>query len=81
MNQVLELAYWLYNYCTDFVINLANISNLSYYEVNFILFIVVYPLLLVGAGLLLWIQKRRLSRLQHLQGKNHPPESRPSESA
>ena len=56
MNQVLELAYWLYNYCTDLVINLANISNLSYYEVNFILFFILYPLLIIGTGLIFLIQ-------------------------
>jgi hypothetical protein len=63
MNQVLELAYWLYNYCTDLVINLANISNLSYYEVNFILFIILYPLLIIGTGLIFLIQKWRLKKM------------------
>ena len=38
----------LYAYCTDYVINLANIFNLSYYEINAILFCFLYPLLLVG---------------------------------
>lgn len=36
MNQLFELVNWVYNYCTDFVINLTNILNLSYYEINFI---------------------------------------------
>ncbi|OOG77642.1 hypothetical protein [Algoriphagus sp. A40] len=44
MNAILELTYWLYNYCTDFVINLANIFKLSYYEINYILFVILYPL-------------------------------------
>jgi hypothetical protein len=64
MNQVLELAYWVYNYCTDFVINLANILNLSYYEVNFILFIMLYPALIAGTLLIYWIQKWRLKKWQ-----------------
>lgn len=38
---------WVYCYCTDFVINVANLTGLSYYEVNFVLFIVVYPILLL----------------------------------
>ncbi|MBC6368859.1 hypothetical protein [Algoriphagus sp. AK58] len=64
MNLLLELAYWVYNYCTDFVINLANILNLSYYEVNFFLFIILYPALLLGTALLFLIQKWRLKKWQ-----------------
>jgi hypothetical protein len=63
INQVIEFAYWVYNYCTDFVINLANIFNLSYYEINFILFIILYPLLVSGAIFLFFIQKWRLKKL------------------
>lgn len=64
MNQLLSLAYWVYNYCTDFVINLANILNLSYYEINFILFILLYPALIFGSVLLFLIQKWRLRNEQ-----------------
>lgn len=64
MNQLFELVNWVYNYCTDFVINLANILNLSYYEINFILFIIVYPALVVGIGFLYLIQKSRLTYWQ-----------------
>jgi hypothetical protein len=67
MNQVIELAYWVYNYCTDFVINLANIFNLSYYEINFILFVILYPLLVFSVVFLVIIQKWRLRKLL---GKN-----------
>lgn len=67
MNQLLSLAYWVYNYCTDFVINLANILNLSYYEINFILFILLYPALIFGSVLLFLIQKWRL-RKEQIQG-------------
>ncbi len=38
----------LYFYCTDFIINLANILDLSYYEINFFVFCVIYPALLLG---------------------------------
>ena len=64
MNQLLSLAYWVYNYCTDFVINLANILNLSYYEINFILFIIGYPALIFGSVLLYLIQRWRLRNEQ-----------------
>ena len=47
-------------YCTDFVINCANILNLSYYEINFILFCLLYPVLLFGTILTYAIQRRRL---------------------
>jgi hypothetical protein len=67
MNQVI---YFIYNYCTDFVINLANITNLSYYEINFILFCILYPLLAIGLPLLLIIQKIKIWRLQKIELKN-----------
>lgn len=56
---------YLYAYCTDFVINLANITGLSYYEVNFIIFILIYPLLLVVAPLVYLIQKIRLRTIKY----------------
>ena len=68
MNQLFELVNWAYNYCTDFVINLANILNLSYYEINFILFIIVYPALVVGIGFLYLIQKSRLTHWKRKLG-------------
>jgi hypothetical protein len=67
MNQVI---YFIYNYCTDFVINLANITHLSYYEINFILFCILYPLLAIGLSLLLIIQKIKIGRLQKIELKN-----------
>lgn len=50
----------LYTYCTDFIINLANITGLSYYELNFVIFIVLYPLLLFVAPRVYIIQKSGL---------------------
>lgn len=64
MSQFIDIAYWVYNYCTDFVINLANIFNLSYYEINFILFVILYPVLIVTVVFLLIIQKWRLRKLK-----------------
>jgi hypothetical protein len=59
-----DLVKALYVYCTDFVINLANILNLSYYEVNAILFCFLYPLLIIGLTMLYFIQKRRLKNIK-----------------
>jgi len=50
----------LYVYCTDFIIHLAHLFSLSYYEVNFIIFCIIYPLFLVGSFSLYMIQLRRL---------------------
>jgi hypothetical protein len=69
MNDLLQLAYWIYNYCTDFVINLANILNLSYYEVNFILFILLYPALILGTALLYLIQRWRRKQVSNSMSK------------
>ncbi len=60
MNMVVFLFGYLYAYCTDFVINLANILNLSYYEINFVLFIVIYPLLLLLTPIIYMVQRIRL---------------------
>ena len=56
----------LYFYCTDFIINLANILGLSYYEINFFIFCVIYPVLLLGLIFTFFIQKIRLRKT-----KNH----------
>lgn len=69
MNQLLSLADWAYNYCTDFVINLANILNLSYYEFNFILFIIGYPTLIFGTALLHFNQRRKLRKMIKFNGQ------------
>lgn len=53
----------IYVYCTDFVINLANILDLSYYEINTLIFCIIYPLLLFGLTAIYLIQKRRLKKI------------------
>lgn len=60
MNGLSEAAKWLYVYLTDFVINVSNLLRLSYYEVNFLLFIIIYPMLFAVAVILFLYQKRRL---------------------
>ena len=65
MNSLIHLFKELYAYCTDFIINLANITGLSYYEVNFIIFIIIYPLLLIITPTLYVIQKLRLRTIKN----------------
>ncbi len=62
MDSLIYLFKGIYAYCTDFIINLANITGLSYYEVNFVIFIIVYPLLLIITPALYLIQKSRLKK-------------------
>jgi len=59
----------VYVYCTDFIINVANLTGLSYYEINFVLFCVVYPLLFVGLVLLFLVQRRRFLSFKGLRRK------------
>jgi hypothetical protein len=54
----------LYVYCTDLVINLANIFYLSYYEINTIIFCIIYPVFLIGLSSIYLNQKRRLKKLE-----------------
>ncbi len=58
-----HLAKELYAYCTDFIINLANLLNLSYYEVNAILFCFLYPFLMIVSIVFFLIQKRKFRRI------------------
>ncbi len=60
MDTLIAFFNHIFAYCTDFIINCANILNLSYYEINFILFCVLYPVLLFGAILTYVIQRKRL---------------------
>jgi hypothetical protein len=60
----------VFNYCTDFVINLANLTGLSYYEINTLLFIILWPLLTGMLGILLIVQKIRLSQARRSQVKH-----------
>lgn len=47
MDYIEFIGSFIYAYCTDFVINLANIFNLSNYEINAIIFCIIWPLLTV----------------------------------
>lgn len=62
MNLLIALGKYIYSYCTDFVINIANLFNLSYYEVNFVLFCILYPLLLILSPIVYTLLKIRLKK-------------------
>lgn len=64
MDKMTELVNLLYVYCTDFIISLANLLYLSYYEVNTLFFCIVYPLVLVLLLVVFFWQKSRLKRLK-----------------
>ena len=54
----------LYVYCTDFIINLANLLGLSYYEINTFLFCFIYPVITLLFLIIYVLQKRKLNRLK-----------------
>ncbi|MFD2514219.1 hypothetical protein ACFSRY_10100 [Pontibacter locisalis] len=62
----------VFNYCTDFMINLANLTHLSYYEVNALIFCLIWPLLTAGLLLLLFVQKVRLRQYKKVNRNSSP---------
>ena len=71
MNWLIERGGNAYAYCTDFCINIANVLGLSYYEVNFVMFCLIFPLATAGLFGLWLVQRVRLymveSRLKKAQ--------------
>lgn len=59
-----DLIKKVYVYCTDFIINLANILDLSYYEVNTFIFCILYPITIIGLIVIYLIQRRRLKKIE-----------------
>lgn len=47
-----HLILWIYGYCADFMINAANLTQTSYYEVNAFIFCILWPS--VTLFLLIW---------------------------
>ena len=63
MEQLEHLAGLIYAYCTDFVINLANLLDLSYYDLNALIFCVIWPLvtvLLIVMNLVSWVKLKNV---------------------
>jgi hypothetical protein len=55
MESLKQLLHFLFVYCTDFMINLANLLGLSYYEVNFWVFVVGYSVGVIFLAIVLLI--------------------------
>lgn len=63
-DELTNIVIQLYMYCTDFTINLANLTGTSYYEVNFFFFCVLYPFLLIVLPLTAIYLKLKLRQLK-----------------
>ena len=57
---LIHFGAWVYGYCTDFVINMANLTNTSYYEVNAALFVFSWPLLTALLFIVVWFQEVKI---------------------
>ena len=59
-----KIVKFIYTYCTDFVINLANLVHLSYYEINALIFVIIWPILSLILVLIFLIQAYQLMKLK-----------------
>jgi len=65
MDELIHIGKILYAYCTDFIINLANLFGASYYEVNAVVFCFLYPVILTVL-LVVYIRKKLvLKKMMH----------------
>ena len=62
LEKLMQLGLWIYGYCTDFIINVSNLSATSYYEVNAFLFCLLWPA--VTVVLLAWYLKLKFSLMK-----------------
>jgi len=62
--RVVQFGLWCYGYCTDFVINMANLSGTSYYEANAFLFCFLWPLVTLVLISYWMILRYRLYRME-----------------
>lgn len=53
----MDIVNYIYGYCTDFVINIANLIGISYYEINALLFCILFPLFTILLIIILGIQQ------------------------
>ncbi|GAA4347577.1 hypothetical protein GCM10023185_02710 [Hymenobacter saemangeumensis] len=67
MNTLTQLAarfvHWAFWYCTDFMVNLANLTHTSYDEANTWVLLLLIPALLallIGIRIVQWFQLRKL---------------------
>jgi hypothetical protein len=64
---LLKIGAFIYAYCTDFIINLANLTGLSYYEINALIFCFLWPL--TTFGLLIFYITQRLKLHKNMKSK------------
>lgn len=64
MNLLFKIVISLYVYCTDFTINIANLLSISYYDVNAMIFCVLWPVITILLISIYIVQKIRLKRLK-----------------
>jgi len=67
MELITDFFKFIYLYCTDFLINLANLTGLSYYEVNAVIFCFIYPLLTLLLPIIYLFFKFRYSKIAKTQ--------------
>ena len=54
-----DLITFIYVYCTDFIINSANLLGLTYEDFNALIFCVLWPVITLGLFILLLFQLRK----------------------
>ena len=64
MELLIKIAIDLYVYCTDFTINLANLLSISYYDVNAMIFCVLWPVITILLISIYVVQNIRLKQLK-----------------
>jgi len=64
MEFVLKIIREIFVYCADFIINTANVLDISYYEVNALLFVIIWPLLTVILFVAVIFQRFRIRVLK-----------------
>ena len=69
LHKLIKDVYW---FCTDFMINISNLLSIGYDESNFILFLVIFPLLTLFLITLALYQGIILFRLKH-RVRSAPP--------
>jgi hypothetical protein len=65
----MDFINFLYSYCTDFTINLANLLGYSYYEINAFIFVFLYPFLIVFIVILIFFESITLRFLKVKKNK------------
>ena len=69
MDFLLLIIREIFVYCADFVINTANLIGISYYEVNALLFVIIWPLLTVILFVVVIFQRFRIRVFKNI--RNH----------